>query len=84
MRPLETIGADVASKATYTGASTTVFASLLQIDWAVFIGVIVGVAGLIINLYFKIREDKRREKKREEEHQLFKKQLNTKDNLDEC
>lgn len=41
------------SKATYTGASMTIFGWLLSSEFAVLVGMIVGVGGFIVNWYYK-------------------------------
>lgn len=47
------------SKATYTGAGASLSGWLLSSEAGVLIGIILGVAGLVINYVFKRREDKR-------------------------
>lgn len=49
----------VASKATYTGAGTSVLSWFLSSEAGVAIGIAVAVIGLVVNLIFKIREDRR-------------------------
>ncbi|MEN9317362.1 MAG: hypothetical protein RIS35_3755 [Pseudomonadota bacterium] len=41
------------SKATYTGASMTIFGWMLSSEFAVLIGMIVGVGGFFVNWYYK-------------------------------
>lgn len=54
------------SKATYTGASVTAGGWLLSSEAGVFIGILIGIAGLALNYYFKRREDQRMQ----EEHDI--------------
>lgn len=68
MKNLEPINAtsseavsNIASKMTYTGSGAGVIGGLGGIDWMTWIGVAVAVAGLLINLIFKIREDRRKD-----------------------
>jgi hypothetical protein len=64
----ETLDAAIAasaSKATYTGAGMSVTGWLLSSEAAVLFGLILGIAGLLVNIYFKRREDQRQER----EHQ---------------
>lgn len=49
------------SKATYTGASASVVGWLMSSEAGIFIGIVIGVAGFIVNWYYKHKEDKRRE-----------------------
>lgn len=66
-----TTASDIASRYTYGGAGTGILAALLQVDWAMWIGVLVAVGGFVMNLYFKIKEDRRAEQR----HQQTMKQL---------
>lgn len=52
------------SKATYGGASATVASWFLSSEFGMLMGILIGVAGLAINSYYKHKEDKRRQ----EEH----------------
>lgn len=56
--------AAVGSKATYGGASTTVASWFVSSEFGMLMGIFIGVIGLLINFYFKHKEDKRRQ----EEH----------------
>ena len=47
------------SKATYAGAGASVSGWLLSSEGAAMCGIIIGLLGLIVNFYFKRREDKR-------------------------
>lgn len=64
----ETLDAAIAasaSKATYTGAGMSITGWLLSNEAAVLFGLILGIAGLLVNIHFKRREDQRQER----EHQ---------------
>ncbi len=56
--------ATVGSKATYGGASATVASWFLSSEFGMLMGIFIGIAGLVINFYFKHKEDKRKQ----EEH----------------
>jgi hypothetical protein len=51
--------ATAGSKATYTGASTSAVAWMLSSEFGILFGVMLGVGGFIVNLYFKYKQDKR-------------------------
>lgn len=51
-----------ASKLTYGGAATVGLGWLLSSEGAVLVGMIVGVAGFIVNFYYKHKEDRRQER----------------------
>jgi hypothetical protein len=57
----ETTMAAVGSKATYTGASTTVFAWMLSSEFGILLGIMLGLGGFIVNWYYKHKQDKREE-----------------------
>lgn len=58
--------AAAASKSTYTGAGLTLTGWLLSSQAAVLVGMILGVAGLIVNIVFKIKQDRREEREHQE------------------
>lgn len=51
--------AAVASKTTYTGAGAMVLGWVTSNEFAVLFGLIVGVAGLCVNWYYKAKADRR-------------------------
>jgi hypothetical protein len=53
--------ASAASKTTYTGASVTLGGWLVSSEAAVLVGIVLGVAGFAVNLYFRSRADAREE-----------------------
>jgi hypothetical protein len=53
--------ASAASKTTYTGASVTLGGWLVSSQAAVLFGIVLGVAGFAVNLYFRSRADAREE-----------------------
>jgi hypothetical protein len=58
----QTVDATVAaigSKATQAGAATSVTSWVLSSEFGVLAGILIGFVGLIVNVYFKRREDKR-------------------------
>ncbi len=46
------IASKAATTATYGGGTTAVFAGLTANEWGIVVGVIVGVAGVILQWYF--------------------------------
>ncbi len=49
------------SKATYTGATTSVVGWVLSSEFGVLVGLMLGVGGFIINWYYKAKEDRRQQ-----------------------
>lgn len=47
------------SKATYAGAGMTIGGWLLSSEFAVLVGIVLGVAGFAVNWYYKFKQDKR-------------------------
>lgn len=45
--------ATLASKATYSGAATAMFFGLTAQEFGIVVGAIVGIAGLLVNWYYK-------------------------------
>lgn len=58
--------AALGSKATYTGASTTVVSWAISSEVGVVCGIAVGVAGLLVNWYYKAKQDRREQAEHEE------------------
>lgn len=56
---IEATASAVASKATYTGAGMTIGGWFLSSEFAVLVGMLVGVAGLLVNWYYKHKQDRR-------------------------
>lgn len=56
---LESAIAATASKATYTGASTSAVAWMLSSEFGMLVGIVLGLGGFIVNLYYKRKQDKR-------------------------
>ena len=61
----ETEIAAAASKATFAGAGTTIFAWLTSSEFGVIAGIVIGVIGLAVNYYFRRRTDKREQREYE-------------------
>lgn len=57
--------ATVGSKATYTGAGTSIFGWMTSNEFAVLIGACVAVGGFIVNWYYRHKEDKRQQEEHE-------------------
>lgn len=49
-------------KATYAGSTTAVVSSFTLNDMGIIIGVVIALAGYFTNLYFKVKDDKRKDK----------------------
>lgn len=58
--------AAIGSKATYTGAGMTISGWLLSSEAAVLIGIVLGVAGFIVNWAYRHREDRRQQAEHKE------------------
>lgn len=56
---VEILGSSVANKTTFAGGLTGLFGWLAQINWVGLIGVGVAILGLLFNVYFQIRRDRR-------------------------
>lgn len=68
MRAQETLDATIAaagSKTTYAGATTSVAGWIFSSEFAALCGIIVGVVGLLVNYWFKRREDIRQQAEHE-------------------
>lgn len=50
-----------ASKATYTGAGTSIMGWVLSSEFTILIGVMVAVGGFLVNWYYRHKEDKRQQ-----------------------
>jgi heme/copper-type cytochrome/quinol oxidase subunit 2 len=51
--------ASAASKTTYTGATLTLTGWLLTSEAAVLVGIVLGVAGFLVNWFYRHRADRR-------------------------
>lgn len=58
---VETVAASVASKTTYVGAGGSLLAWAASIDWLAVLGVLVALAGFVLNGYFQFKRSKREE-----------------------
>lgn len=54
--------AALGSKATYGGAGTSVAAWAVSSEAGIVIGIVIGVAGLLVNWYYKAKQDKREQR----------------------
>ena len=64
----------VGSKATYTGAGTSLVGWMASSEFGVIAGIVLGVVGLLVNLYFKRKQDAREQR----EHEARMRKLETK------
>ena len=62
----DSVIASTASKATYTGAGASVMGWLVSSEAAVFFGIVIGVLGLVVNVIFSIRRDRREQREHEQ------------------
>lgn len=62
---VEATAAASASKATYTGSATTMFGWLMSNEFIAVGGFVLAVLGFAVNLYFKIKEDRRQQRAHE-------------------
>ena len=51
--------AAVASKVTYTGASASVVSWAISSEVGVICGIVIGVLGLLVNWYYRAKQDRR-------------------------
>ncbi|MGP5446650.1 holin [Pseudomonas helleri] len=56
---VEAVGASVASKGMLTGGAVGLVGFFSQVNWIGVSGVVIAVLGLLINLYFQVRKDRR-------------------------
>lgn len=68
---VDTTIASAASKATYTGAGMTIGGWFLSSEFAVLMGVVIGVAGFVVNWHYKHKEDKRQQAEHERRMREF-------------
>lgn len=64
MQAQNTLDATIAaagSKATYAGAGTSVAGWMLSSEFAALCGIILGVCGLVVNYWYRRREDRRQQ-----------------------
>lgn len=68
---VDAVGAKVGTALTYSGGTAAlIFGGLSVNDWAAICGMFVAISGLISQIYFKVREDKRRARYWEKRDQL--------------
>ena len=56
---VEVVGASVANKGMLVGGAAGMVVWLSQVNWIGIAGVAVAVVGLLINLFFQVRKDRR-------------------------
>lgn len=70
--PLDATLAAVGSKATQAGAGTAVVGWAVSSEFGILVGIVIGIAGLAVNIYYRHRQDRREQiedKRKEIEHQ---------------
>lgn len=55
----DTTMAALGSKATYTGATTSIVGWVMSSEFGILVGIILGIGGFIVNWYYKYKQDKR-------------------------
>ena len=63
--------AALGTKATYTGATTSVVGWILSSQFGVLFGLMLGLAGFLINWYYRHKEDKRQQAEHERRMGLY-------------
>lgn len=58
---MEAAAAAVASKATQAGAGVSILGWLTSSEAGILFGIVLGVLGLVVNFWFKWREDRRQQ-----------------------
>jgi len=58
---LEATISAAASKATYTGAGTSVMGWILSSEFTILMGLMVAIGGFLVNWYYKAKEDRRQQ-----------------------
>ena len=59
------------SKATFTGAGTSVLSWVLSSEFGMLMGILIGVVGLAVNWYYKHKEDRRRQAEHDQRMGLY-------------
>lgn len=68
---IEATLAAAGSKATYTGAGTSIFGWLTSNEFAVLVGTLIAVGGFVVNWYYRHKEDKRRQEEHDRRMGLY-------------
>lgn len=68
---IEAAVAAMGSKVTYAGSAGSVLGWMASSEGGVVIGIAVGVIGLLVNVWFKAREDRRQQEEHERRMQLL-------------
>lgn len=63
--------ASVGSKATYTGATTSVLSWVLSSEFGILLGVFLGIGGFMVNWYYKAKQDRREQVEHERRMGLY-------------
>ncbi len=59
------------SKATYTGAGASILGWMMSSEFGVLAGLLIGVAGLLINWHYRARQDRREQIEHERRMRLI-------------
>lgn len=68
---VETTAAALGSKATYAGSGGAVVGWLLSNEFAVLAGLLLGVAGFLVNWYYRYKADRRAQREHEARMGLY-------------
>jgi hypothetical protein len=63
--------AALGTKATYTGATTSVVGWVLSSEFGILFGLLLGLAGFVVNWYYRHKEDKRQQAEHERRMGLY-------------
>lgn len=53
--------AAISSKVTYTGAGASILGWLMSSQAGILIGIMLGIAGFVVNWYYRAKEDRRQQ-----------------------
>jgi hypothetical protein len=76
---IDATGAALGAKSTYIGATTSIGSWFLSSEFGMLAGVILGLAGLCVSIFFQLRRDRREE--REHRHRLARRAQMTEDSV---
>jgi hypothetical protein len=57
------------SKATYGGASASILGWIVSSEVGIMVGILVGLAGLLVNWYYRYKKDRREQREHEKRMQ---------------
>ena len=63
--------ASAGSKATYTGATTSILGWVLSSEFGILFGIMLGLGGFIVNWYYKHKQDRREQEEHDRRMGLY-------------